>query len=594
MAGVRLWTKFLLSGLLSSLGLSCASLLVVRHSVGEQVREEISRDLRNAVATFHNVQRQRETDLSRSAELLANLPTLKALMTTRDAATIQDASRDIWRLSGSSVFVLADRTGRVAALHTIKPGFTRILAQQALEGSLAEPDIDHWWFGAGHLYEVFVQAIYFGAPGQSAALGVMAVGYEVDDQVAADIARVAASQVAFRYGNGIAISTLAPEQQAELADQWGRSSASLESEVQLGNENFLSSSVELSPASSRSPVRLIVLKSYDQATMFLQRLNRLLVVLGIVTVLAGGLLVSAISHKITRPLKDLVMGVRSLENGNYSYPLRAEGDDEVAELTGAFIRMRQTLQATQQQLLEAERLATIGTMASSISHDLRHALTAVLANAEFLCDSRSNSTQREDLYQEIRVAVNQMTDLIDSLVEFSRTRESLRLVFGSIETVVQRAANAVRAHPEFHQIPIVVSGDGPARCWMDLKKMERVFYNLLLNACDAVAPESGMVRVSVSAEDENYLAIRVADNGHGIAAQVRDKLFQPFTSYGKENGSGLGLAVVQKIIQDHGGVVSVESTSSAGTVFRMALPIGLPASIVSGVSDEIPVPPQAA
>ncbi len=595
MAGIRLRTKFLLWLLLSSLGLTCAALLVVRHSVGKQVRNEISTDLRNSVVTFQSVQRQRETALSRSAELLANLPTLKALMTTRDAATIQDASRDIWRLSGSSLFVLADRTGRVVALHNLKSGFTRALAQHSLAESLGEPEDIHWWFGAGHLYEVFIQPIYFGAPGRSTALGVLAGGYEIDGQVAADVARVATSQVAFQYGGAIAVSTLSPAQESELVRHWSRTKSGQEADIEVGGEHFLSSSVELSPVASRTPVRLIVLKSYDQATMFLQRLNHLLIVLGIVTVLIGGLVVSAISHRFTRPLKHLVSGVRSLERGDYSYPLPAGGDDEVAEVTRAFLRMRQTLHATQQQLLDAERLATIGTMASSISHDLRHALTAVLANAEFLCDSRTNGTQREDLYQEIRVAVNQMTDLIESLVEFSRTRESLRPAFSSIEPVIQRAANAVRAHPEFHEVRIVVSSDGPARCWMDPKKMERVFYNLLLNACDAVRPDSGLVQVSIAPESEQYLAVRVADNGRGIAVQIRDKLFQPFTSFGKENGSGLGLAVVQKIVQDHGGVIHLESTSTAGTVFCLVLPIGPP---VSGVRDrpvdEIPVPPEAA
>ncbi len=595
MAGVRLRTKFLLLVLLSSLGMTGASLLVVRRSVEKQVREEISSDLHSAIATFQNVQRQRESDLSRSAELLANLPTLRALMTTRDAATIQDASRDIWRVSGSSLFVLADRTGKVVALHTVRPGLTRPVAQRLLQASLGEVEVNHWWFGAGHLYEVFIQAIYFGAPGQSTELGVMAVGYEIDDRVAADVARVAASQVAFRYGDSIAVSTLMPEQESELVKQWVRHNGSNESDVELGNENFLSSSVELSPGSARPSIRLIVLKSYDQATLFLQRLNRLLIILGIVTLLIGGLMVSVISHRFTRPLKALVAGVRWLERGDYSYPLPAEGGDEVAEVTRAFVRMRQTLHTTQQQLLDAERLATIGTMASSISHDLRHALTAVLANAEFLCDSPANSTQREDLYQEIRIAVNQMTDLIESLVEFSRTRESLRPIFGSIETVAQRAADAVRAHPEFHRVRILISRDGPARCWMDTRKMERVFYNLLLNACDVVPPNNGLIHISTVVEQEKYLTVRVADNGHGIAPEIRDKMFQPFTSFGKENGSGLGLAVVLKIIQDHGGKIGVESTSTVGTVFRLVLPIGPSPSTLQGSMDsEMPVPPEAA
>ena len=145
--------------------------------------------------------------------------------------------------------------------------------------------------------------------------------------------------------------------------------------------------------------------------------------------MGGSGLVFFISHTFTRPLGNLVAGVRALEKGDFTYALDARGGDEVAELTGAFDRMRNSLLKTQQELLEAERLATIGSMASSISHDLRHSLAAIVANAEFLCESRLSPDQREELYQEIRVAVNQMTDLIESLLEFSRTRESLRPTF---------------------------------------------------------------------------------------------------------------------------------------------------------------------
>ena len=157
---------------------------------------------------------------------------------------------------------------------------------------------------------------------------------------------------------------------------------------------------------------------------FLSNLNELLIALGLTAVLAGTMLVFVISRTFTRPLETLVRGVRALEQGNFEYPLEPHGGDEVAEVTGTFDRMRTNLQKTQRELLDAERLATIGRMASSISHDLRHSLAAVVANAEFLCESKLTPAQREDLYAEIRVAVNQMTDLIESLLEFSRTRES--------------------------------------------------------------------------------------------------------------------------------------------------------------------------
>src|SRR5690348_18145224 len=116
--------------------------------------------------------------------------------------------------------------------------------------------------------------------------------------------------------------------------------------------------------------------------------------------------------------------------------------------------MRSSLQETQRRLLDAERLATIGRMASSISHDLRHSLAAIMANAEFLSANNRSFAEREELYNEVRAGVNQMTELLDSLLEFSRSRESLRLSQASLEETVHRAIHAVRANPGFHNIDI--------------------------------------------------------------------------------------------------------------------------------------------
>src|SRR2546422_3903307 len=341
--------------------------------------------------------------------------------------------------------------------------------------------------------------------------------------------------------------------------------------MQLGDESFLSTSVELARRETPS-VRLSVVKSYDQATAFLDRLNRLLLALGLAAVVGGSILVFLISHTFTRPLGSLVNGVRALEKGDYTYALDGRGGDEVAELTGAFQRMRDSLLNTQRELLEAERLATIGRMASSISHDLRHSLAAIVANAEFLCESRLSSEQREELYQEVRIAVNQMTDLIDSLLEFSRTRESLRPTYGSVKESVERVAQAIWARPEFHQVHIAVSQQGNSTGWFDPKKLERALYNLLLNSCEAVAANAGNIEVELR-EVADGVEVRVRDNGRGIPESIRGKLFEPFVSYGKENGTGLGLTVVQKIVQDHGGDVTVEKTSPEGTVFRVMLPL---------------------
>jgi signal transduction histidine kinase len=586
MGSFRLRTKFLFSIILVGVGLTAGALLVARQTAERQVRLQINQDLRNSVYTFHNVQKLREKSLTHSAELLADLPILKALMTTHDAATIQDASRELWTLAGSDLMVLADRTGNTVALHSKAADFGREEAQESLTASLTEEQGGHWWFCSKHLFEVSLQPIYVGSRADNRIQGYLVLGYEIDDAVARELSQVAASQVVFLYGTNLVRSTLSPLQETELTQ---RATLPFDgkvpepSEIQLGQERFLATRVNLTPG-IKPPVQLCVLKSLDQATAFLGHLNRLLVALGIMALVVGSCLVFLFSHTLTRPLATLVEGVRALGKGDYEYPLAARGSDEVAEVTEAFARMRAGLQETQRKLLDSERLATIGRMASSISHDLRHSLAAVMANAEFLSDNRRTAAERDELYHEVLLAVHQMTDLIDSLLEFSRNRDSLRPTYGDLEEVIQRSIQNVRANPEFHPVRISVNKDGATDGWFDSRKLERVFQNLLLNACEAVPPESGEIRIDIHA-NKSAIEVRVADNGHGIPELVRERLFEPFVSQGKENGTGLGLTVVQKIVQDHGGDVKVESTSEEGTVFLIVLPGSRGTPIASSTGD---------
>lgn len=578
MGGIRLRTKFLLSMVVVSAALTLTTLLVVRHTVEQEVRLGIQRDLENSVSAFRSFQKQREVTLERSAALLADLPNVRALMTTHHPATIQDASRDLWQLAGSDLLLLADSSGKMMALQAAPKEITLREAQDffpvVFPNHGTRDQTRHWWYVEGHLYEVFLQEIYFGPASGRHVLGYLLLGYEIDDAVARDLSRVSASEVAFRYGNVIVRSTLNPAQESELLLVAPRTAAGgppQGNQIWLGGERFLATAVYL-PTPGGPALNLWVLKSFDQATAFLSSLNELLLALGLTAVLAGSLLVFLISHTFTRPLENLVAGVRALEQGDYAYPLQARGGDEVAEVTGTFDRMRKNLQKTQRELLDAERLATIGRMASSISHDLRHSLAAVIANAEFLCESNLTPGQREDLYAEIRIAVNQMTELIESLLEFSRTRESLRPSYGDVRSAVDRAVQGVKAHPEFQRIRIRISAEGATEGWFDFKKLERALLNLLLNACEVVPPESGKIEIELKRKGDT-LEIRIADNGPGIADAVRDRLFEPFVSHGKENGTGMGLTVVQKILQDHGGDVTVERTSASGTTFRASIPL---------------------
>jgi signal transduction histidine kinase len=185
-----------------------------------------------------------------------------------------------------------------------------------------------------------------------------------------------------------------------------------------------------------------------------------------------------------------------------------------------------------------------------------------------------------------------MTDLIDSLLEFSRTRESLRPSFGSVKDCVEHVVHSLKSHPEFHRVRVTVTEFGSSTGWFDSKKLERVFYNLLFNACEAVTPQRGCIEIELR-EIRGGVEIRVIDNGRGVPESVRDNLFEPFISYGKENGTGLGLTVVQKIVQDHGGDVVIERTSEVGTVFKLTLPLTASRPKDTPVDGKLGLPPVA-
>src|SRR5580704_13135218 len=135
---LRLRTRFLLSMILITAGLTTTSLLLVRRSVERNVRQSISVNLRNSVSAFQDFRQERESMLTSDVALLADIPLTRAIMTSTDPVTIQDASQDVWQhvRSSSDLFVLVDRSGRVVALHTKTPGFTKEAAEKYFQQSL--------------------------------------------------------------------------------------------------------------------------------------------------------------------------------------------------------------------------------------------------------------------------------------------------------------------------------------------------------------------------------------------------------------------------------------------------------------------------
>ena len=573
MTHFRLRTQLFVATLLIICALTGALLLIIRHTVSVETERQVRDGTEASVRAFESVQRQREQQLSRTAAMLADLPTLKAQMTTEHAPTIQDASTSWWKLSGSDLFILGLPDRRIVAFHVTKPGWPPEAAERDLKRSVEQGEEASWWYDNGRLYEVFLRTITAGAGPSSQELGFLAIGYQVDSSVAEHLAMVAGNNIALATGDRLIASTLPPKDEAAM-HQWlseANSGGNPEArEIALDTDRYAFSSVLLHGALP-SPVRCYVMMPLGPVNNFMNRLNRTIFVLGASAILFGALLFGFVSRTITKPLDNLVSGVRALATGNYTYSITPEGTTEVAELSRAFAKMRSELLDSQQQQIETERIAALGRAASSISHDLRHYLAAVVANAEFLYEAEELRLDKSEIYQEIKTASTQMTDLIDSLRELAHQRSAISPEPTDLEQIIRRAIEAVQARPEFRNRSITLDADSELEGIFDPRKLERVFFNLVLNACEATPDGDSRVAVDVQTRKDSF-EIRVSDQGSGVPENIRGRVFDPFVSSGKPNGTGLGLAIVSKIVGDHGGSVAVERTSEAGTVMLVKLP----------------------
>lgn len=567
---LRLRTQLLIAILVVTPVLTAASLLILRHTVEAEVRKQLADGISKSVHAFETVQKQQDVQLTRSAELLVELPPLKAVMPTEHALTIQDSSTLYWRLAGSDLFALMGADAHVKAVHMAKGGWTPADVERHFQETLSRGVDSSWWYGNGHLYRVCLRPIV--ANQQDQELGILALGYEVNEAVAREIGHIAGSDIALTVGGDVIASTLPPQQEKLLEARLAAGAidaAGASSRIALGSDDFEVASVPLE-ANLPLPARCYVMMSLSRSEEFLTRLNRILLALSLAAVVITALLIFYISRTVTRPVQDLLAAVRALAAGNYTYSIVPNGTAEVAELGEAFSGMRQQLLESQQHRIQAERMSALSRTASSISHDLRHYLAALLANAEFLYEAESLHLDKEDVYREIKIASDQMTELIDSFRELANDKAAIVAAPANLDDTIKRAIEAVRSRHPFRDRSVQLLTHGQMNGIFDSRKVERAFFNMLLNACEATSSQ-GHITIEITSTDEQF-EVRVTDDGPGIPLAIRNTLFEPFVSAAKPNGTGLGLAIVGKIIHDHDGTVDVEKTSSLGTVFLIRMP----------------------
>lgn len=551
-------------------------LVLLRNRLHAQVTDNLSQDLRHSIITFENLQAERLAALDRENALLAELPTLKALMTSGDNLTIQDGAVEFWQLSGMDLFALADATGQFVAVYA-KGEPANASMRMALKNLLSSHD-KRYLINGTSLYACSLKPLYFGSDESGTLLGHVVSCISIERTVR-QISQPTGVEATFLSGGRVVATTLGVAEQTSLSNPL-LLSATPRSPVQamFGSNRYLVATESLS-ASATSPLQLVLLKSFEPAERWISRIDRVVLSTGAVALLSGTVLMIALARLLTRPLEELSKGVRAFGMGDDQYRIPAHGTQEVRQLSEAFSSMRDEIQQKNRALLDAERLATIGRMASSVSHDLRHYLAAVYANSEFLASGRLLEEERNEIFGDIRSAVHGITDMIESLLIFSRTGTSLRRSPELMATLLERAVALVRSHPDADGVNLTAKLCDPAQseAIVDGKQIERAIYNLLLNACQAARANRSQPIVTINLEtDERYMMVNIIDNGPGIPENIRTNLFEPFVSEGKQKGTGLGLTLAHCIAMEHGGEVVLLRSNPGETIFQLRVTRDLP------------------
>ena len=320
--------------------------------------------------------------------------------------------------------------------------------------------------------------------------------------------------------------------------------------------------------------RLLVVEPRAHALAPARRLSgRLALTMGLAV--AGALALATLAaRRVVRPLSELTEAIRGLPGGDAGrlrVPVRTE--DEVGTLAVAFNEMASELDRAQRDLVDAEKFAFVGELASGVAHEIRTSLGVLGSSAQILERSLPADTGAEagELAQMIRAEVGRLGGVVDDLLTLGRARP-LDLEAAVVSEPVFRAADFVGPQAREKQVRIVRSpASKEANVLCEPELIYQVAVNLLVNAVQALAP-GGCIGARILDEEDGYGGFEVRDDGPGIPEELRERIFQPFVT-ARDGGVGLGLTFVKRVVHEHRGRVSVKSEPGSGTCVRIRLPV---------------------
>jgi len=286
-----------------------------------------------------------------------------------------------------------------------------------------------------------------------------------------------------------------------------------------------------------------------------------------------------IENLVGKPAGRLVEATQAVASGDLSTKLDVKRNDELGRLAKSFNTMTEKLAEMQGQVYQSDKLASVGRLAAGVAHEINNPLTGVLTYSSFLLKRvDGNPEAKEDLETIVR-ETKRCREIVKGLLDFSRQAPATKS-YVDLREVVDRSLTIVanRLGSDHVTVEKRIDADLP-RFRADPNQLTQVLINLLVNAVDAIGKGRGEIVLSarsLGSESGRKIEIKVSDTGCGIEPEEIGKVFEPFFTTKQHEGTGLGLAVVWGIVDEHGGTIDLESDVGVGTTVTLHLPLEAP------------------
>jgi signal transduction histidine kinase len=515
--------------------------------------------------------------------LVADDPRLKAAVDTGDPPTVQPLAKTYREQLNAALLVLTDRNGRVLAeLGDVDISEGAIGALPEIQEALAGRETGGFWPHADGVLQMMAVPITI-YPDRPEIMGALAVGFRLDNTLAAQFKRATESDIVFVVDGHVRASTLPAGDRAQLASLL--TSGGVQT-IALANGEYVALKRPLTPAAasgeSGTAPSVLLLRSRTERLRFLDAIHTGLGVVAVIAVFAATILSYAVARTITRPLATITDVMREMSaTGDLTRKIAlnraASWNDEDAKLLAAtFNTLTDSISRFQREAAQRERLSALGRLSTVIAHEIRNPLMIIKASLRTLASERVSRDDMRQALTDVDEEVERLNRVVNDVLDFARP---IRFDYAPAD-VNALCADAEAATRAGHQEMRVTLLPDPAlgAAVTDAERLRTALVNILTNARHAVAarpnPGGSAPDIEITTRRAPHaFAITVRDRGVGVKPEDLSRVFDPYFTT-KRTGSGLGLAITKNIIEGMGGSITLESHPGRGTEIRIDLPEG--------------------